>query len=104
MHVLTFPISVPKSPAKVPVPGGSNGLRPTPSVADTEDTVVGTEAATPRKNTKRAREDDEVVPERAVRQRGASYEPPAGDSPGFLDWITAPIKNFIRGFREGLSG
>ena len=65
---------------------------------------MGTEAATPRKNTKRAREDDEVVPERAVRQRGASYEPPAGDSPGFLDWITAPIKNFIRGFREGLSG
>ena len=44
------------------------------------------------------------MPERAVRQRGESYEAPQGDAPGFLDWITAPLKNFLRGFREGLSG
>ena len=81
--------------------------RPPPSVADTEDTVVGTEGTTPQtpqKGTKRSREDDEEDADRAVRQRGESYEPPQGENPGFLDWITQPFKNFIRGFREGLAG
>lgn len=98
------PYSVPKSPTavKLPAAASSSALRITPSVADTEDTVVD-ESGTPKKGTKRSREDDEV-PDRAVRQRGASYEPPVGDAPGFLGWITTPIKNFIRGFREGLSG
>ncbi|KAI0738514.1 hypothetical protein C8Q80DRAFT_1205853 [Daedaleopsis nitida] len=93
---------VPRPPAPAKASGSTVPRRP-PSIASTEDTVVGTELATPKKGTKRSREDDDV-PDRAVRQRGASYEPPQGDAPGFLDWITTPLKNFLRGFREGLSG
>ncbi|KAI0773318.1 hypothetical protein BD413DRAFT_541129 [Trametes elegans] len=78
--------------------------RPPPSNASTEDTVVATETAPPFRGTKRLREDDEEPDRAAVRPRGASYEPPEGDSPGFLGWIAAPLKNFLRGFREGLSG
>ena len=69
--------------------------------------MVGTErlTVTPQKSTKRAREDDgEDAPERAVRQRDASYEPPQGEGPGFLSWITQPFRSFIKGFREGLAG
>ncbi|KAI0697832.1 hypothetical protein C8T65DRAFT_661466 [Cerioporus squamosus] len=97
-HKLTcsLPVPTPAKPAAAAVP------RAPPSVASTEETIVVPEAGTPRKN-KRSREDDDV-PERAVRQRGESYEAPQGDAPGFLDWITAPLKNFLRGFREGLSG
>ncbi|KAI0820738.1 hypothetical protein BC628DRAFT_1395122 [Trametes gibbosa] len=77
--------------------------RPPPSSASTDETVVATDSSPPRKGTKRAREDDDI-PERAVRQRDDAYIAPEGDAPGFLGWIVAPVKNFIRGFREGLAG
>ena len=117
----TFPLahpnaSLPLSPL-VPTPSAAGtattAARPPPSVASTEDTIVGGPerlSATPQKGTKRAREEDDddaaaASPERAaVRQRGASYEPPKGDAPGFLDWLTQPIRNFLKGFREGLAG
>ncbi|KAI9062543.1 hypothetical protein FKP32DRAFT_1573873 [Trametes sanguinea] len=79
--------------------------RPPPSTASTEDTVVATDSSPARKGVKRAREDDDAeVEDRSVRQRGESYEAPEGENPGFLDWLVAPVKNFIRGFREGLAG
>ncbi|KAH9846139.1 hypothetical protein C2E23DRAFT_898781 [Lenzites betulinus] len=77
--------------------------RPPPSTASTDETVVAADSSPPRKGTKRAREDDDV-PERSVRPRDEAYVAPQGDAPGFLNWIVAPVKNFFRGFREGLSG
>ncbi|KAH9913957.1 uncharacterized protein BXZ73DRAFT_92876 [Epithele typhae] len=81
-------------------------LRSPPSVASTEETVVGTEhQSTPQKSKKRSREEDtEETPDRTVRQRGESYEPTTSENPGFLSWITQPFKNFIRDFRRELSG
>ena len=73
-------------------------------MASTEETVVGTENTTPQKNRKRSREEDDEAADRAVRQRGASYEPPQGENPGFLSWIIQPFKNFLRGFQEGMAG
>ncbi|KAI0629336.1 hypothetical protein C8Q77DRAFT_1143421 [Trametes polyzona] len=82
--------------------GGSP--RPPPSTASTDETVVATDSP-PRQGKKRAREDDEEdVPERSVRPRDETYTAPEGESPGFLNWIAAPFKNFLRGFREGLAG
>ncbi|RPD59045.1 hypothetical protein L226DRAFT_546568 [Lentinus tigrinus ALCF2SS1-7] len=102
-HKTTCSLPAPPPPAAKPVAAaGAAAPRSPPSVASTEETIVAAEAGTPRKN-KRSREEDDA-PERAVRQRGESYEAPQGDAPGFLDWITAPLKNFLRGFREGLSG
>ncbi|KAI0664265.1 hypothetical protein C8Q70DRAFT_946545 [Cubamyces menziesii] len=92
------------STAKPAESASTGSPRPPPSTASTEETVVANESSPPRQGTKRAREDDDDVPDRSVRQRGASYEPPAGDNPGFLNWLVAPVKNFIRGFREGLAG
>ncbi|KAI0349551.1 hypothetical protein OH77DRAFT_1431955 [Trametes cingulata] len=84
--------------------GASAGSpRPPPSTASTEETVVATDATPPSKGVKRAREDDDV-PERSVRPRDETYKAPEGDAPGFLNWLVAPVKNFFRGFREGLSG
>ncbi len=86
---------------ETPAPSSS---RPPPSVADTEDTVVATDVtSTPQKGTKRSREEDDA-PERSVRPRDTSYEPPQGENPGFVGWIADSIKNFFRGFREGLAG
>ncbi|KAL7280420.1 hypothetical protein ACG7TL_005348 [Trametes sanguinea] len=95
-----------EAPAPRPNEGMSTGSpRPPPSTASTEDTVVATDSSPARKGIKRAREDDDAeVEDRSVRQRGESYEAPEGENPGFLNWIVAPVKNFIRGFREGLAG
>ena len=90
--------------AVVETPAPSSSSRPPPSVADTEDTVVATEVtSTPQKSRKRSREEEDA-PERAVRPRDTSYEPPPGENPGFVGWIADSIKNFFRGFREGLAG
>ncbi|KAI0642237.1 hypothetical protein C8Q79DRAFT_1003149 [Trametes meyenii] len=97
-----IPVSVPSAP-KLAEGSGAGTPRPPPSTSSTEETVVAADSSPPRKGTKRGREDDDV-PERSVRPRAASYEPPQGDAPGFLNWIVAPVKNFFRGFREGLSG
>ncbi|KAI8996619.1 hypothetical protein BD414DRAFT_478552 [Trametes punicea] len=103
-HKLNVHSMEPERPVPKPKEGASTGSpRPPPSTASTEDTVVATDSSPSRKGTKRSREDDDV-PARSVRQRGASYEPPEGESPGFLNWLVAPVKNFFRGFREGLSG
>ncbi|TFK91462.1 hypothetical protein K466DRAFT_643926 [Polyporus arcularius HHB13444] len=102
-HKLICSLPTPPTPAAKPAPAAAAAItRSPPSVASTEETIVAAEGGTPRKN-KRSRESDDV-PDRAVRQRGESYEAPQGDAPGFLGWITAPLKNFLRGFREGLSG
>lgn len=89
--------------AVVETPAPSSSSRPPPSVTDTEDTVVATDVtSTPQKGRKRSREED--APERAVRPRDTSYEPPQGENPGFVGWIADSIKKFFRDFREGLAG
>ncbi|KAM5536629.1 hypothetical protein V8D89_009724 [Ganoderma adspersum] len=78
--------------------------RPPPSVTDTEETAVATDVpSTPQKRTKRSREEEDA-PERSVRARDTSYEPPQGENPGFVGWIADSIKSFFRSFREGLAG
>ena len=78
--------------------------QPPPSVTDTDETAVATYVpSTPQKRTKRSREEEDE-PERSVRARDTSYEPPQGENPGFVGWIADSIKSFFRGFREGLAG
>ncbi len=99
-------------PRTLVVPKSTEGAtpatpRPPPSTASTEETVVATDSSPPRKGTKRAREDDEeevAVAERSVRPRDEAYTAPEGESPGFLNWIVAPVKHFFRVCREGLAG
>ncbi|KAI0372617.1 hypothetical protein BV20DRAFT_963647 [Pilatotrama ljubarskyi] len=101
----TTPTEAPASTSSKPQSEGASRAspRPPPSTASTEETVVATDATPPSKGVKRAREDDDV-PQRSVRPRDEAYEAPEGDAPGFLNWLVAPVKNFFRGFREGLSG
>ncbi|OJT06711.1 hypothetical protein TRAPUB_2419 [Trametes pubescens] len=109
VHNLETPVPEPRT---LVVPKSTEGAtpatpRPPPSTASTEETVVATDSSPPRKGTKRAREDDEeevAVAERSVRPRDEAYTAPEGESPGFLNWIVAPVKHFFRGFREGLAG
>lgn len=57
---------------------------------------------------KRAREEEpeegEVVEEERPtnRPRTEVYAPPERDAPSLLGWFMQPLKEFARGFREGL--
>jgi hypothetical protein len=46
----------------------------------------------------------EDIDERPInRRRTETYKPPRQDVPNLFGWLMHPLKEFARGFREGLS-
>lgn len=48
-------------------------------------------------------EDEQIADEpQTNRPRTEAYKPPKKDAPSLFGWLMQPLKEFARGFREGL--
>lgn len=96
-------------PGRSPTPTGSGSSSNT-----TETTAVAESPESPaavKVGVKRGRDEEteevevaEDIDERPInRRRTETYKPPRQDVPNLFGWLMHPLKEFARGFREGLS-
>ncbi|KAG9309028.1 hypothetical protein JVU11DRAFT_11243 [Chiua virens] len=106
---------IPLAPAPITPQGSTSDRRrtfpPTSSSSShsTEATAVPESSPAVQVGTKREREEDSedehggAVDERPTnRPRTETYKPPEKEAPSMFGWFMYPLKEFARGFREGM--
>lgn len=99
------PVSAGRS-ARSPTPVGENSSSnstETTAVTDSSPAAVKVGLKRSREEEREDEEEAAVADERSTnRARTETYKPPEGEAPSLLGWFVQPLREFARGFREGL--